>query len=100
MPHHKATADMREPYLTIIGEQWDHILRLYKKFEDKKPIMLFDIQEQKIYAYPYKDFKAAMNKKSQISLKEQYESAVAENKMVVFVKDNENKKLRSYSLRY
>jgi hypothetical protein len=61
--------------------------------------MLFDIQEQKVYAYPYKDFKAGLNKKSQIMLKEQYESAIAENKMVVFVKDNENKILRSYSLR-
>jgi hypothetical protein len=42
---------MYEEFFEIVSEHWSHILKLYKKFEDNKPIMLIDVQEQKIYAY-------------------------------------------------
>ncbi|NQE53707.1 hypothetical protein C5S29_08945 [ANME-1 cluster archaeon GoMg3.2] len=91
---------MYEQYWDAVGEQWDNILGLYKRFEAKKPVMLLDIQEQKIYAYPYNDFKSELSKKSQIQLEEQYEAAILDNEMVVFVRDNEKKELVSYSLEY
>jgi len=91
---------MYEQYWDALGEQWDNILGLYKRFEDKKPVMLLDIQEQKIGAYPYNDFKSELSKKSQIQLEEQYEAAILNNEMVVFVRDNEKRDLVSYSLEY
>ena len=60
--------------------------------------MLFDIQEQRIYAMPYAEYRADLSKRSQASLKKQYESAIADGEMVVFVRDNEKEKLVSYSL--
>jgi hypothetical protein len=91
---------MYEQYWDALGEQWDNIIGLYKQFEDKKPVMLFDIQEQKIYAYPYNDFRSNLSKRSQIQLEEQYEAAILNNEMVVFVRDNEKRDLVSYSLEY
>ena len=91
---------MYEQYWDAVGEQWNNILGLYKRFEDKMSIMLLDIQEQKIYAYPYNDFKSKLSKKSQIQLEEQYETAILNNEMVVFVRNNEKKDLVSYSLEY
>jgi len=91
---------MYEQYWDAVGEQWDNILGLYKRFEDKKPVMLLDIQEQKIYAYPYNDFKSELSKRSQIQLEEQYEAAILDKEMVVFVRDTEKKELVSYSLEY
>ena len=91
---------MYEQYWDAVGEQWDNIIGLYKRFEAKKPVMLLDLQEQKIYAYPYNDFKSELSKKSQIQLEEQYEAAILDNEMVVFVRDNEKKELVSYSLEY
>ncbi len=91
---------MYEQYGDAVGEQWDNILGLYKRFDDKKPVMLLDIQEQKIYAYSYNDFKSELSKRSQIQLEEQYEKAILNNEMVVFVRDNEKKELVSYSLEY
>ena len=91
---------MYEQYWDAVGEQWDNILGLYKRFEDKKPVMLLDIQEQKIYAYPYNDFRSELSKKSQIQLEEQYETAILNNEMVVFVRDNKKKDIVSYSLEY
>ena len=91
---------MYEQYWDAVGEQWDNIIGLYKRFEAKKPVMLLDIQEQKIYAYPYNDFKSELSKKSQIQLEEQYEAAILDNEMVVFVRDNEKRDLVSYSVEY
>ncbi|MEA3487778.1 MAG: hypothetical protein U9R10_00810 [Euryarchaeota archaeon] len=91
---------MYEQYWDAVGEQWDNIIGLYKQFEDKKPVMLFDIQEQKIYAYPYNDFRSNLSKRSQIQLEEQYEAAILNNEMVVFVRDNEKRDLVSYSVEY
>jgi hypothetical protein len=91
---------MYEQYWDAVGEQWDNILGLYKRFDAKKPVMLLDIQEQKIYAYPYNDFKSELSKRSQIQLEEQYEAAILNNEMVVFVRDTEKKELVSYSLEY
>jgi len=50
---------MDEEFFEIVSEHWGQILNLYKKIEDKKPIMLIDIQEQKLYAYPYLDYKSS-----------------------------------------
>jgi hypothetical protein len=94
----KRIMNLSDPYFDIIQEQWYNILKLYKMFEDKKPIMLFDVQEQRIYAYPYHDFKVGMNERSQAMLEEQYERALLRGQMVVFVRDNEAEKLISYSM--
>ena len=72
-----------------------HILMFYKRFEKKRPVMLLDLQSQKIYAYPYEEFKAELGEKSQTMLAADYEKAIAKNKVVVFVRDNETQRLAS-----
>jgi len=87
---------MSDSYLEAIEEQWSNIRRLYSICEGERPIILYDIQEKKIYAYPYKEFRAELSKKSQASLKRDYESASARGSMIVFVRDNIRRKLVSY----
>lgn len=79
---------------------WPYILATYKQVEDKKPVMLLDIQEERIYAYPYAEFSNELSEKSQRSLKEQYEQAIQDNQIVVFVRDNEQRRLVSFSMDY
>ena len=86
---------MDEEYFEIVCEHWDQILNLYKKIDHQKPIMLIDIQDQKLYAYPYLDFKSSLTERSQAMLEKEYEAALLNNKVVVFVQDNENKRLWS-----
>ncbi len=83
-----------------LSECWEHVVVAYKQTEDERPIMLYDIQEQQIYAYEYEGFKNEMSERSQALLAEQYERATAAGQMVVFVRDNDNEKLVSYSLEY
>jgi len=94
----KRQQPMTDPYFAVVQEFWPHILMHYQEFEDKKPVMLFDIQEQRLYVYPYDGFKAELSERSQNLLEQQYERALAEQKIVVFVRDNDQKKLVSYSL--
>lgn len=72
-----------------------HILMFYERFEDKRPVMLLDLPSGKIYAYPYEEFKADQPPKSQAELTADYEKAVAEDKIVVFVRDNETRRFVS-----
>ena len=60
--------------------------------------MLFDIQEQRIYALPYAEYRAELSQRSQASLKKQYQRAIANGEIVIFVRDNHEEKLVSYSL--
>lgn len=83
-----------------LDEAWKHlegIIMLYRQFEDKNPVMLLDIQEHRVYAYPYNELKRTLSKRSQELLKTQYEDAIANDNFVIFVRDNENKELRSYT---
>jgi hypothetical protein len=86
---------MSDQYFEAIQEQWPHIGALYKAYESKK---LYDIQEEKIYAYPYKDFKAEMSGNSQASLERQYKSASLHGSIIVFVRGNTEQKLVSYTM--
>lgn len=79
-------------------ELQDDIRRAYQLHEEHRPVMLFDIQEQRLYAYPYQDYKTSLSQRSQESLEKQYEEAQAENKIVVFVRDNVTRRLMSFSL--
>jgi hypothetical protein len=89
---------MSDPYFEALQEQWPHIRALYKTYESKKPIILYNIQEETIYAYPYDDFKEEMSEKSQASLEHQYKPASVHGSVIVFVRDNIERKLVSYTM--
>ena len=87
-----------DPLVEAAQDELPHIIALYKLFEDKRPVMLFDLQSQKIYAYPYLEYKANLNERSQAILERQYQEAITEDKIVVFVRDNECQRLTSMVL--
>jgi len=79
-------------------QYWDRILMMYRTFENLRPIILFDIQEERIYAYPYQEFKDELKASNQASLEKQYKSAIAASEFVLFVRDNVKRRLVSYSM--
>jgi len=38
---------MHEEFFEAVSEYWNNILKLYKKFEEKKPIMLIDVRKKR-----------------------------------------------------
>jgi hypothetical protein len=91
------TAD-KKALLDAACERADDILQLYRQFAEKKPVMLLELPSQRIYAYPYLDFKNTLSERSQKMLKKEYTEAVAHHKIVVFVKDNDREKMISFSV--
>jgi len=71
------------------------ILMHYQRFREKRPIMLLDIQSEGIYALPYEDFRADLSEQSKATLAADYEQAIVGNKIVVFVRDNDTRRLVS-----
>ena len=88
----------RDPYWEVVQSLMQDILYCYEQYREKKPVLLFDMQENRIYVYPYLEFKNDLSERSQRLLQDQYEQAMAEDKIVVFVRDNDERKLVSYSV--
>ena len=89
---------MGDYLLDAAREHWPSIRMMYERFADKLPVMLFDIEELRVYAYPYAEFTKELSDRSQQSLERQYNEAIRENRIVVFVRDNERRRLVSFSV--
>lgn len=85
-------------YLDKIEEIGDKVYELYNMSVRKDLIMLYNMQEEKIYSYTYEDFKKMSHEKLKKSLKFQYEEAKKSDKIVLFIQDDLRKKLKSFSI--
>jgi hypothetical protein len=77
------------------GERLPEILMFYERFQENRPVMLLDLPSGTISAYPYEDFKAELSPRSQAPLTADYEKALAQDKIVVFVRDHQTRRLVS-----
>jgi hypothetical protein len=55
---------MRDPYLEVVNKHWGNIVELYRMYAEKQPIILYDMQDELIYAMPYKEYRAELSKRS------------------------------------
>jgi Rhodopirellula transposase DDE domain len=94
----RVTTRTKDKYLGVIKIHYLLILEIYLLYEKKKPVMLLDVTEGKIYAYPYKKFKKELNESGRMSLTKQYDDALRGDQFVIFIRDSQKKKLISYSL--
>lgn len=87
---------MNELYLDLIDSNWDNIIMVYQCFEDKKPIIEYEINSQKIYSYPPYEYINTLSLRTRENTRKQYEEVVKNNQFLLFIRDNKNKKLKSY----
>jgi hypothetical protein len=43
----------RDPYWEVVQSLMQDILYAYEQYREKKPVLLFDMQENRIYVYPF-----------------------------------------------
>jgi hypothetical protein len=84
--------------LDTLLQFWPTIREAYENDAEKRPIILVDLQEEKVYAFPYLEFRNQLSPAGQKSLAEQYRQAETDHQVVVFARDNEKRRLVSYSL--
>jgi hypothetical protein len=94
----RTTHGERDELYDAVRGHLPFVVQVYAMHEDDKPVLLYDLQEQRLYVYPYEPFKADLTPPSQASLAEQYEQAVKRDYIVLFVRDSVARKLVSYSL--
>jgi hypothetical protein len=53
-----------DPYWDVVQSLMQNILTIYEQYREKKSVMLFDMQEHRIYVYPYLEFKNDLSERS------------------------------------
>ncbi|MBI4736444.1 MAG: hypothetical protein HY766_10390 [candidate division NC10 bacterium] len=92
----KRSASIPDPYLTKVHEHWDAITGMHLAFEDRGPIIEFDVVSGQILAYPAKDYLEGLTDRTREQTKKQYRKALADGALMVFVRDDSKRLLRSY----
>jgi hypothetical protein len=87
-----------DPYWDMIQERWDAIIGMYNTFRGKDQIIEFDVTDQKIYSYPAGDYINTLSERTRDQTARQFAEAKKRNQFILFVKDTQNKRLRSYIL--
>jgi len=87
-----------EIYLAKIDEIGNKIYEIYNKSGRRDLVMIYETKEDKIYSYIYEDFKKSLNQRSRDILKEQYQEAMKSGKIVLFIRDEERRKFKSYTI--
>ena len=82
--------------MTKIHECWNEITGMYAHFENKKPIMELEPNSGRIIAYPAEDYIGNLSYRTRDKTMKQYRKAVATGALMVFVRDELNKFLKSY----
>ena len=89
-------AQRKDPYMDAIGEVWPHILRAYKDFKDKKPVIEYELPRRMIYAFPAADYINGLTDRTKEKTREICRQAAAGGEFLVFVRDTKRRILRSY----
>ena len=83
-------------YIKTLDEISDKVYQFYQLGGRKDLIMVYQMAEKRIYSYVYNQFRQTLSANSKAMLAEQYKEALAENKIVLFIQDDEMRKLKSY----
>ena len=70
-----------------VQDRTEDILDFYEEVEEDRPVILFDYQKQTICAYHYEQYMTRLSVESQAVYDQEYEKAVAEDKVLVVVWD-------------
>jgi hypothetical protein len=83
----------------MIDAEWEIIQRTYNTFADLKPLIEYDIEEGRIYAKPYKEYREEIdNPRARESLTILYEHAQANNLIALLIRDRKRQKVRMYAI--
>ncbi|MCB9139004.1 MAG: hypothetical protein H6642_11715 [Caldilineaceae bacterium] len=90
---------MSDIYQDLVKEQWPQIAELYNQHAAQRPVILLDVNESELFAYPFDQLAEILDESSRASFGEQYARAVATRQMVLLVRDQKNKQLLTYTLK-
>jgi hypothetical protein len=85
-----------DPYLKIIDKHWNEIVGMYLAFRERGTIIEFDPNTARIIAYPAMDYLNGLTNRTKDDAKKVYCEAQEADSIMLFVRDEKRKVLRSY----
>ncbi len=83
-------------YSTEIELHWGTIERAWNDHADKHPIIEFDLAKGQVGAYAAKEYIAGLSDRTREETRQCYDRTVREGAMMLFIRDSENRVLKSY----
>ena len=83
-------------YSDELERYWATILRAWEEHGDKHAIIECDLERQQVAAYPAKEYIAGLSARTRQETQRLHDRTVGEGSMMVFIRDNEHRVLRSY----
>lgn len=87
---------MVKDYNDIINEFWPTIILAWKKYSINRPIIECNLDSWQVMAYPSEDYIETLSDRDKNLNKEQFNKALDNGGMVVFIRDTKNRALKSY----
>lgn len=88
-----------DPYGALIHLHWDEISGIYDSLEDKTPVLLFTVPSKKILAYHFDDFAEDLSEQDKSRIAKDRKAVLSGRLMLVFVRDDDQRRLISYSFK-
>ena len=85
--------------MELIKAQWPHISALYNEHAEQRPVILMDVDDAELHAFPFEQIAGALDEQSRTSLTEQYQRARETRQMVLILRDKEHKQTMTYTLK-
>ena len=87
-----------EIYFDKINEIAEKVYDFYNMSNREDLIMVYEMKENKIYSYIYKEYLSSLNPRSKEMLEEQYKEAKTSGRIVLFIKDELRRKMKSFTI--
>ncbi len=87
-----------DEFRAIVDESRSQIQLVYDRFSDKKPIIEIDLPDRLIRAFSLIEYFKTLSPSSRKVLKREYARAISKDELVLFIRDNETKTLKSCRL--
>jgi hypothetical protein len=94
--HLRGEANLKDPYLDLITEQWENILQIYRFHRGKKPVIQYELPIHRIYVYPAETYIDTLSDRTREQTRQQYRKATESGRFLLFIRDAKKKVLKSY----
>ena len=88
---------MIRDYSAEINEFWPTIIQAWKEHADKRPVIECDLANKTVAAYPAREYIESLSDRTRETAHTKFDKVVNEGGLMVFIRDNKNRILQSYT---
>ena len=87
---------MKRDYSELIAEFWPTIMRAWREYGNKRPVIECDVVRRQVLAWPAREYINELSSRTRGTTRRQYQRASAVGGIMIFIRDSKNRVLRSH----